>query len=170
MIRKATVEDIPAIREIAEVAFRETYKDILSTGQMEYMMEWMYSENSLLVQMTEKGHTFFIEEGVGYVSVRHDRISEEGKDIWHLEKLYVLPALHGHGSGRRLFEKAVDYVRSATNGPAIIELNVNRYNKAVTFYRHLGMKIDRDGDFPIGNGFYMNDHIMSLDIYPLPKQ
>lgn len=164
MIRKATVEDIPAIREIAEVAFRDTYREILSTEQMEYMMDWMYSENSLLAQMTEKGHTFFIEEGIGYVSVRHDGFSEEGRDIWHLEKLYVLPEFHGRGLGRSLFEKAVEFVKASKNGPASIELNVNRYNKAVTFYRHLGMKVDRDGDFPIGNGFYMNDHIMSLNI------
>ena len=47
---------------------------------------------------------------------------------------------------------------------ARIELNVNRNNPAVGFYKHQGLKIIRQGDFPIGNGYYMNDYIMGLDI------
>jgi hypothetical protein len=41
---------------------------------------------------------------------------------------------------------------------------VNRHNRAFHFYRHMGMSVDREGDFPIGNGFYMNDYIMKLEI------
>jgi ribosomal protein S18 acetylase RimI-like enzyme len=64
-----------------------------------------------------------------------------------------------------LFETAVAVVRSlAQQLPARVELNVNRNNPAVGFYRHLGLDILREGDFHIGNGFYMNDYIMGLDI------
>ena len=35
---------------------------------------------------------------------------------------------------------------------------------AVDFYEHMGMHKDRTGDFPIGNGFYMNDYIMAKEI------
>ena len=45
-----------------------------------------------------------------------------------------------------------------------MELNVNRNNPALGFYEHMGMKKVREGDFPIGNGYYMNDYIMGLDI------
>ena len=45
-----------------------------------------------------------------------------------------------------------------------IELNVNKFNKAVEFYRHLGMRVLVEEDFPIGNGFYKTDYIMGLDI------
>ena len=44
------------------------------------------------------------------------------------------------------------------------ELNVNRNNKALQFYEYMGMRKLRKGDFPIGNGYYMNDYIMGLDI------
>ena len=57
MIRRATTDDIPSIRQMADVAFRDTYKDILSHAQMGYMMDWMYSESGLLLQMTQKGHS-----------------------------------------------------------------------------------------------------------------
>jgi len=45
-----------------------------------------------------------------------------------------------------------------------MELNVNRNNKALHFYEHKGMKKLREGDFPIGNGYYMNDYIMGLEL------
>ena len=45
-----------------------------------------------------------------------------------------------------------------------MELNVNRNNKALDFYYRMGMRKDRQGDFDIGNGFFMNDYIMVLDI------
>lgn len=44
---------------------------------------------------------------------------------------------------------------------ARFELNVNRNNRAVGFYEHMGLCKDHDGDFPIGSGFYMNDYIMT---------
>lgn len=52
----------------------------------------------------------------------------------------------------------------AGSRPVSVELNVNRNNQAVGFYRHLGMEILRQGDFHIGNGFYMNDYIMGLNL------
>ena len=41
-----------------------------------------------------------------------------------------------------------------------MELNVNRNNKALEFYKKMGMHIAESGDFNIGGGFYMNDYIM----------
>lgn len=44
-------------------------------------------------------------------------------------------------------------------------LNVNRHNtKALAFYQRMGMSKVDEGDFPIGQGYYMNDYIMGLDI------
>ena len=40
-----------------------------------------------------------------------------------------------------------------------IEENIDR-----KFYEKMGMRKLREGDFPIGNGYYMNDYIMGLDI------
>ena len=45
-----------------------------------------------------------------------------------------------------------------------MELNVNRSNRALHFYERMGMRRLREGDFPIGGGFYMNDYIMGLDL------
>ena len=120
-------------------------------------------EESLRRQMTQDGHVYFIAYAdglpVGYVSVR-----PEGEGKVHLEKIYVLPAWQKKRVGGALFRHAVAYVRKRHPGARAIELNVNRRNPALDFYRHMGMRIDRQGDFDIGNGFYMNDYIMRLDL------
>ena len=48
--------------------------------------------------------------------------------------------------------------------PCTMELNVNRSNRAVRFYEKMGMRKLRESDFPIGDGYYMNDYIMGLEI------
>ena len=45
-----------------------------------------------------------------------------------------------------------------------IELNVNRHNPAVGFYKHMGFHEHATRDFHIGNGYYMNDYIMRMEV------
>lgn len=162
MIRKAGAEDIPSIRAMADVAFRHTYKDILSPDQTEYMMELMYSSDSLSRQM-KQGHVFFLEDGRGYVSFRPDGHTPDGRPRFHLEKLYVLPSFQKKGLGLELFRTIVREASRAAGGPFRLELNVNRNNPALGFYERLGMRRDAQGDFPIGGGYFMNDYIMAMD-------
>ena len=42
VIKQATTADIPLINKLAWNVFPETYKNILSHEQIEYMMDWMY--------------------------------------------------------------------------------------------------------------------------------
>lgn len=167
-IRKARKDDLLTIQDMAQVVFRQTYKDILSPEQMEYMIEMMYSMPNLLQQLAD-GHHYYIawEDDIpcGYVSVQYEGDDPEGISIFHLHKIYVMPASQGHGTGLLLFETVLKHVRDSIDGkPARIELNVNKHNKAVGFYRHLGMRILLEEDFPIGNGFYKTDYIMGLDL------
>lgn len=162
-IRKADIGDCELIHELAWKIFPETYKDILTPEQKDYMMEWMYSLDNINKQMTEEGHVYLLayqgERCVGYVSVQ-----PQETDLYHLQKIYVLPEMQGTGCGRFLFDNAIKYIKTLHPTPCTMELNVNRYNKALAFYEHMGMKKVRSGDFPIGNGYYMNDYIMALDI------
>lgn len=162
-IKRDTVKDIPTIRQMASVVFPATYKEILTPEQLDYMMEWMYSEENLRKQMEEEGHIYFIAyeecEAAGYVSIQ-----QESADVFHLQKIYVLPYFQKYHLGKLLFEQAIRAIKQMHPGDCRMELNVNRHNKALGFYEHMGMQKLREGDFPIGNGFYMNDYIMGLDI------
>lgn len=163
VIAPASESDIPEIRLMARETFYPTYRDILSPKQLDYMYEWMYSAESLSRQM-HSGHRFFIARdksgnGVGYVS-----IEQQGERLVHLEKIYVCPDKQRLHAGRALIEKAFDEAkRLFPDGHGRVELNVNRKNPALSFYRHMGMTIASSGDFDIGNGYFMNDYIMAID-------
>ena len=162
-IRKATLEDIEMINRLAWIVFPHTYKEILSPEQMEYMMDWMYSPENLHKQMTEDGHIYYLafedDEPAGYLSIQ-----PEGEHTYHLQKIYVLPSFQGKKLGKLLFEQAIKAIKELHPEPCQMRLNVNRQNKALTFYEKMGMKKVDKGDFHIGNGYYMNDYIMGLDI------
>lgn len=171
-IRPAENSDLSLVHEMAETIFRQTYRDIISPSQMEYMMDWMYSLPNLRKQVAE-GHVYYIayHEDIpcGYMSVQCEGSDDEGVVVFHLHKIYVMPSEQGKGLGRLFIDKAISHVRSTSSVPSRLELNVNRSNPAVTFYTHVGMRILRQGDFPIGDGFYMNDYIMGLDLNPDPS-
>lgn len=159
----ADKKDIPSIQEVANSTWFDTYMPILPDGQCEYMFEMMYSSSALRKQMDD-GHVFFLCKyngaARGYVSIRPD-----GENLFHLEKLYVQPDCQGLGLGRLLIEKAFGYARdNSSSSPCYVELNVNRNNKSLQFYQHVGMIKDREGDFDIGNGYYMNDYIMRKQV------
>lgn|SRR5574344_954749 len=163
-IRRASVDDCELINEMAWKVFPATYEKILTKEQNDFMMDWMYSIPNLRKQMNE-GHLYFIlylENGsvpAGYVSIQ-----KQGEDLFHLQKIYVLPEFQGRNLGKALFEHAVAEIKRDHPEPCTVELNVNRNNKAVAFYEKMGMHKARQGDFPIGKGFYMNDYIMAMDI------
>ncbi|MFR3549074.1 MAG: hypothetical protein ACLTTW_01755 [Coprobacter sp.] len=95
--RKAGIDDIALIRDLAEKSFLPTYKEILSADQLDWMFDWMYSADSLRQQI-EDGHVFFIADGdrpCGYVSVeRRERLCFFRK-IW-------LPVFRGNMWGQYL--------------------------------------------------------------------
>lgn len=162
-IQRATITDCETIQSIANIAFRETYARILSEEQIEYMMEWMYSTSSLHKQMLKEGHIYYIAFDdnipVGYVSIQ-----QEDAHLFHLQKIYVLPQKQGKHIGKDLFKQAIKAIKEIHPAPCKMELNVNRNNTAIEFYTRMGMKKVKEGDFHIGNGFYMNDYIMQIDI------
>ncbi len=172
-IRKASIDDIVIIQGLAEIAFRETYKPILSGEQIDYMMEWMYSKESLQSQMVEKENVFFILSAdgadAGYISIERHKSPPSDLDgfiVFNLQKLYVLPEYQRLGCGSALLSFAEEQMRlfAGTASRTCYELNVNRHNPAVSFYQRHGLLIVREGDFAIGNGFYMNDFIMRKEL------
>lgn len=159
-LRKATSSDVKTIHKLARNTWFSTYKELLSQDQMDYMFDWMYSESSLLEQIEHKGHVFFIAyEGakpMGYLS-----IEKQSETLFHLHKIYILPSAQGKGVGKRLLLHAFDYAKENTSAPTcVVELNMNRANKALSFYQKMGMHIHSEGDFDIGHGYFMNDYIL----------
>jgi len=163
-VQQATPNDCSLIYELAVPTWKVAYSEILSQAQMDYMLEMMYSKESLTRQMHE-GHIFLIvlcdNIPSGFISFH-----PQGENLYILEKLYILPQVQGTGAGRFLVEKAEEHIRNLNPGKRFLfELNVNRNNNAVEFYMRLGFQINREVDEDIGNGFYKNDFIMQKIIH-----
>ncbi len=112
--------------------------------------------------MEEAGHQFILcfidEDPVAFASW-----SETEPHIYKLHKIYILPHLQGIGVGKLMMGYIVNELRK--KGATFLRLNVNRYNtSAITFYNKSGFEHFGDEDIDIGNGYFMNDHVLSLRI------
>ncbi|SJZ91031.1 GNAT family N-acetyltransferase [Sediminibacterium ginsengisoli] len=157
-IREAGVADIESIRQIAFATWPSAYGNIISQEQISYMMDMMYSPNVLEEQMN-KNHLFYMAELDGQPH-GFAGVSDEGAGIFKLNKLYVMPDTQKTGAGKALLAAAIGYARSKTGNTLILQ--VNRHNPARGFYEKQGFTVREDVDIHVGNGFYMNDHIMEF--------
>jgi GNAT superfamily N-acetyltransferase len=154
-----TFLEVPDIKKLAYKIWNEVYPSILSREQINYMLDEIYNEKSLALQM-EAGHHFFgvkDEHGnlEGFFSV------SSAEDVYKLQKLYLSPLLHGKGLGKVCINYVKEFVFK-NKGKSLI-LNVNRNNPAVNFYKKNGFEIIESVDIPFGE-FTLNDYIMEHKI------
>jgi N-acetylglutamate synthase-like GNAT family acetyltransferase len=157
-IREASKNDIATIRQIATITWPDAYGTYISKEQLDYMLDMMYSGDSLEDQMN-KGHQFFMaehnSEAIGFASV-----SKEEDNACKLNKLYVLPTAQKTGAGKALLFKTIDYARSLA--ASCVYLQVNKQNNAQQFYSKHGFTIREASILEIGGGYIMDDYIMEL--------
>ncbi len=150
------------VREIAQITWPITYREILSSEQLDYMFEWMYNLETLQNQV-EEGQLFYVlkENGkpLGFIGI--ELFSSKKNDL-KIQKIYVLPDAQGKGVGKKLIEKAIEIAQE--KGIEQVILNVNRFNKAVSFYQKLDFKITSEVNIDIGKGYLMEDYIMNYTI------
>jgi ribosomal protein S18 acetylase RimI-like enzyme len=156
--KKATADDIPLISTLAGTIWRSHYPDIISPGQIDYMLDMMYAEQSIAKQMAENQNYTLIyadSKAVGYYA-----ISEKTPAHFFLHKFYIDTQRHRTGIGSAAFDHMVQY---NCKGYKEISLQVNRRNvKAINFYFKKGFTIDHSFDFDIGGGYFMDDFLMKL--------
>jgi len=153
-----TDEEIEELSVLARKIWNIHYPPIIGQDQVNYMLELMYTKESLKKQIFEDENVFtgaFINDKIaGFISVS----SKDGKNFF-LHKLYVDPDLFQKGIGKGLFEHVFSEIDFDT-----IRLTVNRQNfKAINFYFKNGYKIEKIIDIDIGGGFVMNDFVMLFE-------
>lgn len=155
-------EDVFLVNHLAHQIWPHTFRDILSKDQIDYMLDWMYNVQTLEEQV-QIGHLYYVvkENGVakGFVGLEPNF---PDADMLRIHKLYVLPDAHGKGLGRALLNQAIDVAFDLDLHT--LHLNVNRFNKAVEFYKHCGFEIVGEEDIDIGKGYLMEDYIMELKV------
>ncbi|HEX6794298.1 MAG TPA: GNAT family N-acetyltransferase [Casimicrobiaceae bacterium] len=162
-IAAAGAGDIAVIQTLAHEIWRRHYPGIIGDAQIDYMLARGYNDEALGRYLTTVGSGLALairdEDAVGFIGWYR----LEARPAMKLDKLYVRPEYHGEGIGRLLIEHVVAKARAA--GCTAVTLNVNRNNvNAVRAYERCGFAIRERGDFPIGNGFVMEDFIMEREL------
>lgn len=161
-VKQLTKDDIIIVHQLAKDIWPDAFKDILETDQIEYMLEWMYNINTLTEQV-QIGHLYYMvtEDGIpkGFVGLEPN-FPDAG--TMRIHKLYVKTGDHGSGLGKVLLEKAISI--SNEMDFATINLNVNRFNAAVDFYKYKGFQIVKEETINIGKGYLMEDYVMVLSL------
>ncbi|WP_281239511.1 GNAT family N-acetyltransferase [Flavobacterium praedii] len=158
-IVKATANDYPTIQNIAHQTWPVAYGEILSKVQLDYMLDAFYNEEALKDSVANKGHHFILakegEETLGFASYEHHYNQKQQTKI---HKIYILPQTQGKGIGKSL----IDFVENIAkeNDSIALSLNVNRFNKALDFYKKIGFKIVDEVDIKLEHGYLMEDYVM----------
>ncbi|AYL98500.1 GNAT family N-acetyltransferase [Mucilaginibacter celer] len=161
-IRTATVNDVETIREIADKTWWVTYGPILEKEQIEFMLAEIYSAEKITKQIAENLQTFLLlEEESRPVAFAAYSPREEDAEIYKLHKLYCLPETQGKGYGKILINAVAD--KTVEAGKTVLELNVNKYNNAKSFYEKMGFVVAYEEDIPIGE-YWMNDFVMRKEL------
>jgi diamine N-acetyltransferase len=156
----AGVPEIPAIQDIAERTWWPTYSKILSKEEIRYMIDALYSTETISETILSGTQRYvLLTDNSGFQGFASFGRRKENQQVAKLHKIYILPENQGNGYGRLLIEEVKR--RLVNESVRILDLNVNRFNKAKEFYEKMGFSVLREEDVPIGP-YWMNDFVMRL--------
>jgi ribosomal protein S18 acetylase RimI-like enzyme len=148
------------IKELAYTIWPVAYGEILSQEQLDYMLNLIYTIESLEKQV-DNNHVFLlVEDDNQFVGFASYELNFENSNKTKIQKLYVLPEIQGKGIGKNL----INYIKQIAidNKNSGLILNVNRFNIAKEFYLKYGFEITKEIKIDIGNNYIMDDYIMEF--------
>ena len=154
-LKVAEEKDLTTISKLAKVIWNDHYVPFIGQQQVDYMLSKIYNYESLIEQLNQQKHVFYLIEkdkiDVGFLSV-----SSQNKCDYFLHKFYIDQQKSNAGIGTKALNLLIQQINSKS-----LMLTVNRQNfKSINFYFKNGFKIDRVEDFDIGDGYEMNDFVM----------
>ena len=151
----AKEKDLNTISKLAHFIWNAHYVPIVGQEQVNYMLDKMYSEESLLEQINQKKHIFYLieneNETIGFLS-----INSTNETDYFINKFYIDQQKSNKGIGTIVLNSLIETIK-----PKSLILKVNRENfKSINFYFKNQFVIASVEDFNIGNGYQMNDFVM----------
>lgn len=162
--KKAGLPDLLKIQKIAYETWPSTFRQVLTTEQINYMLELIYNEKSLKKQVNEKGHNFILAEkdnqSLGFTSYEIDYNSEP---LLMIHKLYLLPASQGLGIGTKFLDLLSDLAQHNNNKRLRLKVYFEN-SKAIGFYEKYGFKNIGTETTDVGNNYSILDNIMVKEL------
>lgn len=152
---------ISKLAELTSEIWHEYWTCILSSEQINYMVEKFQSETAIKNQIEFEKYIYFYilsnNEKAGYIG-----ISKKDAHLF-LSKLYIKKDFRHKGIGSKAFEFIKNFAKSNRYNKII--LTVNKYNtNTISAYNKWGFKTIDSVITDIGNGFVMDDYIMQYSL------
>lgn len=160
IILAETDEELKEIAALAEEIWNQHFVRIIGKEQVDYMVDKFQSYPALKKQ-TEEGYEYYRlfcgEQPAGYMGIHAE------KDALFLSKLYIRQDCRG----KHLATGALKFLVTLCQerGLKKIWLTCNKHNDhTLAIYDHLGFQITDEQIADIGNGFVMDDYILTYTL------
>lgn len=159
-IRPLLLDEIPIVQNIARTTWPVTFGDVMPPEQIEYMLNLMYSEESLLSQILDKKHNFLLasEKNVPLGFTSYETNYANKRQIM-IHKIYLLPQAQGKGIGTKLIDFISTIGKSIQDTHVRLKVFVHNPN-AIGFYEKIGFSKAGIENTDIGNNYIISDYIM----------
>lgn len=149
------------IATLAEEIWNQHFVPIIGQAQVDYMLDKFQSYHAIKKQIEKEGYEYYqlysSHTLVGYVGIHPEENS------LFLSKLYVKKDFRGQHLATEALKFLVGLCRE--RGLGSIWLTCNKDNRnTLAIYNHLGFQITNEQVADIGNGFVMDDYILTYTI------
>lgn len=162
LISAVTAADIEAVVALARRTWQRTYPGIISQEQIDFMLEERYHPQRLLEELTMPQMWWDQARLDGRLAGFSSCLITPTDDM-KLDKLYVDPDRQRMGIGAQLLDRVVDHALAAGCETLILAVN-KRNDSAIAAYRKHGFAVRESVCVAIGDGFVMDDFIMSRSL------
>ena len=156
-----TDSEIQDIAILANEIWHQHFIPIIGEAQVEYMVEKFQSYPAIKSQIENDGYEYY-QIFCGHTMAGYTGIHQENNALF-LSKLYIKKDFRG----QHLATKALDFLIQLCKerGLGKIWLTCNKYNSnTLAVYDHLGFVITDEQVADIGNGFVMDDYILTYTV------
>jgi len=154
-------DEVEPLITLAEAIWRAHYPGIIPPEQIEYMLAQRYRPGLIRQTMARGDRWDAARAGTQLVGFAHSY--QLSQSDFKLDKLYVHTDWQRHGIGHLLLDHVAARARSRACERLL--LRVNRHNaQAIAAYLKYGFNVTTVVVENIGNGYFMDDYIMTKEM------
>ncbi len=140
-IRKATKEDLPALRNLAIKTYLDSFGEMNTKKDMDLYLEEAFNQKKIETEFSEPDSIFFLaflnDEVVGYARIRNNQEEFQDDGALEIHRVYAANHVIGKGVGKALLSYCLDYAKKI--GKQSVWLGVWEKNeRALRFYKKNG--------------------------------
>lgn len=157
---KADASQTDELSELADEIWHQHFVDIISEGQIDYMLE-KFQSSSVMKEQMKHGYEYYFfcinGKNEGYFALQ-----QQEDNTLFLSKIYLRKEFRGNGYSRKAFEFIENIVSERKLKKVWLTVNINN-EIAIRAYKAFGMYVGRTQKSDIGNGYFMDDYVFEKD-------